>query len=239
MKLIFGAIIATASVIFLGVLIVSPSFFPSEKHADVMLVLNIYDRPNLDNWCRELSIFLAAENVVGTIFISGDVAKKNPSCVTSFSEKFDVGSQTYSFIPLTQISDYSIQLEEIKKGQDSINEIGNLDSKLFKAPHGETDENIYSLLSNNGILADFSYQNQYNKYYDNKFLKFDLLTFNSQDISSSSLRVVESSTIPVQIEFNSSMSLEEIQKIILQIKSSNIDFVTASEITKIELTRRN
>ena len=239
MKLIFGAVIATATVIILGVLIVIPSFFPSENHADVMLVFNIYDHPNLDNWCRNLSDFLASENVIGTIFISGDLAKTNPSCVTSFSKAFDVGSQTYSFTPLTQISDYAIQLEEVKKGRDSINEVGNLDSKLFKAPYGETDENIYSLLSSNEILADFSYQNQYNKFYDDKFLKFDILTLNSQDISSNSLQAVKSSAIPVQIEFDSSMSLEEIQRITLQIKSLNVDFVTASEITKMDLTRRN
>jgi len=239
MKLIFGAVIATAAVIILGVLIVIPSFFPSENHVNVMLVFNIYDGPNLDNWCGNISDFLASENLIGTIFISGDLAKKNPSCVTSFSKEFDVGSQTYSFTPLTQISDYVIQLEEVKKGRDSINEVGNFDSKLFKAPHGETDESIYSLLSSNGILADFSYQNQYNKFYDNKFLKFDILTLNSQEISSNSLQAIESSTIPVQIEFDSSMSVEEIQKMILQIKSLNVDFVTASEITKIDLTRRN
>jgi len=238
MKLILGAVIATASVILLGVLIVAPSFFESEKSTNVMLTFDIYDQQYLDVWCSDLAEFLKSENISGTIFISGNIAKKNPSCITSFY-KFDIGSQTYSYISLPQIQDYVLQLEEVKKGRETINEVGNIDSKLFKAPFGDIDENIYSLLSSNDILADFSYQNQYNKYYDNKFLKFDLLTINSKDISTPSLQSIKSSKIPVQIEFNSSMTLEEIKKSFFQIKSLHINFVTASDITQMELTRWN
>ena len=239
MKLILGAVIATASVIILGVLIVIPSFFENQKPTSVMLTFNIHDDADLDIWCHNLSEFLKSENSFGTIFISGEVAQKNPSCVKSFSKKFDIGSQTYSYISLPQIQDYGIQLQEVKKGRDTINDIGNMDSKLFKAPFGDTDQNIYSILSSNNILADFSYQTQYNKYLDDKFLKFDLVTINSKDISTGSLKSIKTSTIPVQIEFDSSMSLEEIKKIFYQIKSSNVEFVTASDITKMELTRWN
>ena len=238
MKLILGAVISTASVILLGVLIVAPSFFESEKLTSVMLTFEIYEDQNLDVWCSDLAEFLKSKNIRGIIFISGDVAKKNPSCITSFYN-FDIGSQTYSYVSLPQISNYGVQLEEVKKGRDTINQVGNINSKLFKAPFGDIDENIYSLLSSNDILADFSYQNQYNKFYDNKFLKFDLLTINSKDISTVTLQSIESSTTPVQIEFNSSMTLEEIKKITLQIQSSNIDFATASDITQMELTRWN
>jgi len=239
MRLILGAVIATTSIIILGVLIISPVFFTTEKSTNVMLSFEIYEQPNLETWCQELSNFLHSKNIGGTIFISGELAEKYPSCITSFPNNFDIGSQTYSYAQLTQISDYSIQLEEVKQGRDAVNEVGNLDSKLFKAPDGATDENIYSLLSNNGILADFSYQNQYNKYHDNQFLKFDLLTLESQNISFDSLQSVESSKIPVLIEFDTYMSIEEIQEIILEIDSWDIELVTASDISKIKLTGRN
>ena len=239
MKLILGAVIATALVIILGVLIVVPSFFENEKSASVMLTFNVHDGSNLNVWCQNISEFLKSENSFGTIFISGEIAEKNTSCVKSFSKKFDIGSQTYSYVSLPEIQDYGIQLQEVKKGRDTINEIGNVDSKLFKAPFENTDENIYSILSSNGILADFSYQNQYNKYVNDKFLKFDLITINSKNISTSSLQSIKSNTTPIQIEFDSSMTIDEIKKIFFEIKSSNVDFVTASDITKMELTRWN
>ena len=187
MRLILGAVIATSLITFLGVLVISSVFFSTEIPTPVMLSFNIYDQPNLENWCQELSNYFHSKNIRGTIFISGDLAKKYPSCITSFPNNFDVGSQTFSYAQLPQISDYSIQLEEVQKGKEAVNEVGNLDSKLFKAPYGATDDNTYSLLSKNGILADFSLQNQYNKYHDNQFLKFDLLTYDSQNYSLDSL----------------------------------------------------
>lgn len=237
MKLIVGAVIATATVVVLGVLIIIPSFFESGS-TNVMLAISVYDQPNLDIWCKNLSEFLESENGHGAIFISGEVAQKNPLCVTSFSKNFDIGSQTFSYISLPQISDYGNQLEEVKKGKEVVDQVGNINSRLFKAPYGDTDENIYSLLSSNGVLADFSYQNQYNKFFNGKFLKFDLLTINSKDVSTESLQSIKSSKIPVKIEFDSSMNLDEIKNVISQIKSSNIDFVSASDITQMELTLR-
>lgn len=239
MRLILGAIIATTSVIILGVLIISPVFFTNEKPTPVMLSFNIIDQPYLENWCQDISSFLLSENIRGTIFISGKLAEKYPSCITSFPNSFDFGSQTYSNVPLTEISDYSLKLEEVKKGRQTINMVGNLDSKLFKAPYGETDDDIYSLLSRNDILADFSYQNQYHKYHENQFLKFDLLTYDSQNLSKNLLQNIESSDVPVQIEFETYMSRDEIQSTISELGSLDIEFVTASDIVKMELTRRN
>ena len=239
MKLILGAVIATTSIIILGVLIISPVFFPIEKPTPVMLSFNINDHPNLDNWCKEVSSLLQSKNIRGTVFISGKLAENYPSCITSFPKNFDVGSQTYSYTQLTEISDYSIQLEEVKQGREVINKIGNLDSKLFKAPYGETDDDIYSLLSRNEILADFSYQNQFHKYHENQFLKFDLVTYDSQNVNYSLLQNIESSDYPIQIEFNSFMSSNEIQETISVIETAEIEFVNASDISQMELTRRN
>lgn len=239
MKLILGAVIATTLIIIIGVLIISPVFFSQEKPVKVMLSFNIYDQPNLENWCKEVSNFFRTKNIDGTIFISGKIAEAYPECVNSFPTDFDIGSQTYSYVSLTQIQDYAIQLEEVKNGRDAINAIGHLNSKLFKSPYGHTNDNIYSLLSRNEILADFSYPNQYNKFYNGQFLKFDLLNLDSRKLSSESLKDIESSDIPVQIELDSSIPIGEIQGIIQKLESANVDFVNASELTNMELTRRN
>ena len=239
MKLILGAIIATSLIIFLGTLVISPIFLMAEKSTPVMLSFNIYDTPNLESWCQDLSYFLSSENISGTIFISGKLAEKYPICINSFPENFDVGSRTFSYVQLPQIPDYSIQLEEVQKGKETINKIGKIESKLFKAPFGDTDENIYSILSRNEIYADFSYQNQYNKFYENQFLKFDLLTYDSQQISVDLIQDIETSKIPIQIEFDTNNSLEEIKKTINEISTWKIEFVNASNITKMGLTLRN
>ena len=239
MRLILGAVIATASIIILGVLIVSPVFFPTDKPTQVILSFNIYENSDLDFWCKDLGDHLHSSSIKGSLFISGKLAEQYPSCITSFPQNYDVGSRTYSYVDLTQISDYSKQLEEVQSGKRAVDNVGNLESKLFKAPYGAIDNNIYSLLSRNGILADFSYEFQYNTYHEDQFLKFDLVTYDSQNISSNSLKNIESSNVPVLIEFDSFMSIDEIEKIISELDSLNIEFVTASDISKMELTRRN
>ena len=238
MNLILGGIIATSTIIFLGVLLVSPVFLIAEKPTPVMLSFSLYDQSNLEIWCKELSEWASSKNIKGSIFLSGEVAEKYPSCITLFPKSFDVGSQTYSYVQLNQINDYSVQLEEVQKGRESINKVGNLDSKLFKAPYGETDDNIYSILNRNEILADFSYQNQYNKFHNNQFLKFDLVTYDSHDVSNNIKDDVELSEFPIQIEFNSFQSITEIKKIVNEIQSWNIEFESASDVSNLELTRR-
>jgi len=239
MRIILGAVIATSLLIFVGVLVISPVFYPADNSVPVMLSFNIHEQSNLPNWCEDLSAFLHSKNIKATIFITGELAEKYPTCITSFPKSFDVGSQTFSYVQLTEISDYSIQLEEVNKGKLAVDKAGNLDSKLFKAPYGITDDNIHSLLTRNSILADFSYPNQYNKYHNEQFLKFDLLTYDSQNNSIYSLQNIESNDIPVQIEFDTFMSTNEVTEIISEINSWNIKFVTASEISNMDLTKRN
>lgn len=239
MRIIIGGIIATSLLIFVGVLVISPVFYPVNTSVPIMLSFNIYDQSNLPTWCEDLSVFLNSKNIKATIFITGEIAEKYPTCITSFPKSFDIGSQTYSYVQLTEISDYSVQLEEVNRGKRAVDESGNLDSKLFKAPYHITDDNIYSLLTSNGILADFSSQKQYNKYYNGQFLKFDMLTYDSKNNSIDSLQSYESNNGPVQIEFDTFMTINEIQEIISKISSSNIKFVTASEISNMILTKRN
>ena len=79
----------------------------------------------------------------------GKLAESYPKCVTLFSSNdgIDIGSSTYNYINLTSTQDYLLTLEEVKEGKRAVDSIGRLDSKLFKAPSGSTNQNIYSLLT--------------------------------------------------------------------------------------------
>ena len=126
----------------------------------------------------------------------------------SSNENIDIGSQTYTYANLTSIPDYTKQLSEVKSGKSAIDYVGKVDSKLFRAPYGSTDGNIYSLLSRSGILADFSYSNQYNKYENGQFIKYDAITYNPLSNQSNISNTLSSSNGKnVLINFDNSIPL--------------------------------
>ena len=237
MKLILAGTIATGLVIVSSVLLILPIYLPSEKPELVMLAFDITNEENLPNWCTELSQYLKQNNINAAVFLPGHIAEKYPQCVSLFHKGVDVGSQTYTFVNLSKISDYSIQLAEVKNGKHAVDQAGNLNTKLFKAPYGSTDENIYSILSKSGILADFSYENQYNKFYQNQFIKFESLSYNSSQIESaiSDLQLVEK---PIFINHNNSISVNEIKEILEELNSQNVRFVNPSQLTGLDLTQK-
>lgn len=204
----------------------------------ILLSFSISDSDNLPEWCEDLSKFLNQNNIKAVIFVTGKVAERYPQCVSSYKNGIDIGSQTYSYVKLTEIPDYSEQLEEVKKGKLAVDKAGNLDSKIFKAPNGVTDENIYSLLFRSEILADFSYDNQYNKYYHDKFLKFDLVSFQGSNHDAGFFKELNSHETPIMINFDNSVPVNEITDFISHLKSDKILFVNASELTGLELTLR-
>ena len=93
-------------------------------------------------------------------------------------------------------------------------------------------------------IADFSYTDQYNKYQDGQFIKYDLIAHNgSSSPSNDFLNSLSSSSIkkPVMVVFNNSIPINQIDSFIAKIKSEigNIDFANASELTNIPLTVRS
>lgn len=236
MKMVQVGAISTGTVIILGIAMVIPAFMQPTQHLLVLLSFNILDDENTPQWCKELSSFLTKQNVKATVFVTGKVAEENPECVSVFSNNVDIGSQTYDYVDLTLINDYSEQLEEIKNGKDAVDKAGNLDSKLFKAPFGATDENIYSLLSTSGILADFSYQNQYNKYYNDKFIKFDSTAYEGLQKSTDYYQSLKPEQGPIIINFDNQIPVEKIDRFVSDLKSSHIRFVSASDLTGVDLT---
>lgn len=238
LKLLHVSIIATGCVILLSAILFVPVFIPNEPPAIVMLSFDITSEENLPTWCTDLSQVLEDNEVNSVIFLRGKTAEKFPDCVNTFHDGVDIGSQTYSYIDLQTITDYSIQLEEVEHGKHAIDQVGNFDTKLFKAPYGSTDENIYSLLSRSGILADFSYDHQFNKFYKGKFIKFDSVSYHTPQIKSI-ISEIKAADYPIILSYDNSTPVSEIKNLLNILKSENIRFVNPSELTGINLTTRS
>ncbi|MCJ7423725.1 polysaccharide deacetylase family protein [Candidatus Bathyarchaeota archaeon] len=239
MKLKHAAAISTTMVIVFGIAIVSPFFLRNPKpNQKVMLVFDVLDYSEVEEWCYNLSSILEYQNVKATVFIVGKVAENNPKSVSCFGQKIDVGSLTYTYSNLTSISDYSLQLEEVRKGKQAVDNAGNIYSRLFKAPFGSTDDNIYSLLSRCDILADFSYQTHYNLYLKDKFLRFEATSYNGSKNSANFISSLPKTLEPIIIEFDDTCSTAYIGKFISELRNSGVDLVNASEIAGKNLTLR-
>jgi peptidoglycan/xylan/chitin deacetylase (PgdA/CDA1 family) len=242
-RIVTGGIVATVAVIIVGVVVALPPFLQPPKGPSVLLSFNIVNDNNMPVWCRGLADILSKNQLDAAVFFSGEIAEKYPECVSSFGENVDIGSSTYSYRNLTGISDYTEQLRQVGDGKKAVDLAGNFDSKSFRAPYGSTDENIYSLLSRSGILADFSYSDRYHKYYEDKFIWFELIVYNasSPSVSAEYIRtnLPDGRTgEPINIDIDNSVPLDKVQQIIDVLQDKGSNFVNASELTGIALTTR-
>lgn len=237
MNIKIAGIISTGLVIILAVAVVLPPFLSYSFSAQqILLTYTINSNENTSTWCKQLPQVLEKYDAKAAIFLSGSTAEKHPECVTSFSNEIDIGSQGYSGISIPTISDYSKQLEEIQKGKQVIDEIGNFDSKLFKSPFGDTDQNIYSLLQKSDILADFSYESQYNKFYEGQFIWFAVDSYEAEEFSVDNIPAKSSERIhPIIINFESDLSVSEIDSILSKIIKQRVTLVSASDLVGFEL----
>jgi peptidoglycan/xylan/chitin deacetylase (PgdA/CDA1 family) len=232
---------STALVIIAGFALIFPLYLrppPKEAPQQTMLVFSIMDTGNVTEYCKSLSSTLHRLNVNATVFFSGKAAEHNPDAVSCFGENIDIGSQTYSYVNLTSISDYTIQLEEVRKGKAAVDEAGNLYSRLFKAPYRAVDQNIYSLLIRSDIIADFSYENQYNLYRNGEFLWFDANVFNGSDHSVEFFLGLPKTERPLIISFDNTQSVSFIDGFLSELFKGNVEFVSASRIAQAALTIR-
>lgn len=236
-SIVYTASIITGICVIVGTLMIIP-IVGYEGKPKIILSFEIQPYGEISNFCEDLSKILNQNNIKSVIFISGKIAEDHPSCVKNFGNNVDIGSQTYNYVELPQVFDYSEQLREVEKGKASIDKIGNLNSKLFKAPNMATDENIYSLLSKNSIEFDLSYYDHYNKFYDGRFLRYEMNVINLKDIKSTDYSKMDKN-LPSLIEFDNSDSVKDIEDSINFLKSKNIEFVNPSDIMKKNLTNRN
>jgi len=237
LKLIHVSAISTGIVVFLGMLMVIPTYIQPASPQFFLLTFSVYE--NVDqSWCDDLASTIKKHNIQATIFFSGKIAEKFPKCVKTFPTNVDIGSQTYHYVSLSSIPDYTLQLKEIQRGKQAVDDAGNLNSKLFKAPYGTTDDNIYSLLTRSNIIADFSYDDQYNKYYNGQFIKFQLKSYHGANNTVEFFQNLPANE-PIVINFDSSTPVNYIDNFISKIKSKNTVFLDASELTGLQLTIRN
>lgn len=243
MKLVYMGAAATAVLLAVGILLVAPAFTDSKHQVprlSIMLSFNILDATNQPDWCTSLSEILRKHNIKATVFVSGKVADRFPGCVSTFAEndKVDLGSLTYSYVSLPSIADYSVQLEEVRTGKEAVDEAGGINSRIFRAPYGDTDDNIYSLLSRSDILADFSYEHQYNKYHNGEFLRFDLNAYDGSSYNSQFFLNMQESDVPIIINFDNYTAIQDIDEYISDLKSGRNKLLNASELTGLDLTIR-
>lgn len=246
MKLAQLGAISTGVLIVIGITLIAPAFLRNGTGIDpgvsILLSFDILDNDNAAEWCAGLASLLDKHKTKAAVFISGKTAQANPGCVTSFSSDVDIGSRTYSYVDLVAI-DYRIALDEVWTGKVAVDEAGKINSKLFKAPYSSTDQNIYSLLSRSGILADFSYIGQYNKLENDQFVKYSLTSFAGDKDQKQFFSLISNQTLvtSIAVNFDSSMQLARIDEFITRlqaVQNERIHIVNASDLTGINLTIR-
>jgi peptidoglycan/xylan/chitin deacetylase (PgdA/CDA1 family) len=247
LKVIQLGAISTGIVIVVGVVMVLPAFTQENAPPELatMLFFSVNDGDDLSVWCAELSTMLEKRGIAATVFVPGHVAYAHPQCVTAFSgnDRIDIGSQTYNYANLASLTDYVQALQEVQKGKQVIDKVGDIDSRLFRAPSGSVDQNIYSMLSRSGILADFSYFDHYNRYYNEQFIRYNVTSYDGALHAPEFFFALDKADQPIIINFNSSTSVSQIDGFLSKITAGNPDsydlkFSNASDVTQTALTLR-
>jgi len=243
LKLMHLGALTTSIVVVMGIALVIPAY--TQRHVPTRMILSftIIDSQNVPEWCQEVSNILHRHNMKAIVFATGAIANEYPECIRDFSHygTIDLGSQTLNYVNLTSISDYTVALDEIQKGKQAIDVAGNVDSKLFRAPYGSTDDDIYSLLHRSDISADFSYWDHYNKYENNQFVRYELKRIEHPKFSPEILDGIANSDKTVLLNFNNTILADEIEDFISSLKSSisnrnDIQIVNASDLLQLDLT---
>ena len=233
--------IATVLVIVAGFALISPLFFrPGRADARQKLMLSFTVTQCTDDakWCKDLSSMLETFNLGASVFVPGNIAKRYPECLSYFADNVDIGSQTYSGIDLTGISDYSQKLAEVQQGKAAVDNAGNLYSRSFQAPFGATDQDIYSLLSRSDILTDFSYNDHYNVYQNGQFVRYGATIYEAGDHTPDWFLSLPGTARPIIITFDDSYSISDINEFLSVITTGKFEFVNASQLTGLTLTHR-
>jgi len=220
---------------------ISPVFnriAPVKDQQRVALILSVTEQANVTSWCSEIGSFLSEKGIKATVFFTGKIADFYPWTVSSFENDVDIGSMTYGGADLVSIPDYTIQLDEVKRGKEAVEESAGLSSKIFSAPYGSVNEDIYSLLNRSDILADFSYNDHYNKLYNGQFIRMELKVYEGADSRPENILSLTNKEMLVALRFNNSVSASRVIAYISSLRSGGVQFLNASEITGLELTLR-
>jgi len=230
---ITGAII-TGIIVVVGVVLIYPSMRLDSQAVQnqVLLTFNIVNSTNLPTWCSDLSKFLQDNKIHSTIFITGIMADTYPNCVASLGKNNEVGSMTYTYDTITS-SNFTGQLKQIQQGKAAVDKQGELNSTVFRAPHGIVDDKIFSLLTRSHIVADFSYNDHYNIYKNGAsgkiFYRYAASLGNISDPKLSG----RDPKIPMMVNFYNYDSISKIKEFINSASNYPHQFVAASELIRI------
>ncbi|MGD0804533.1 MAG: polysaccharide deacetylase family protein [Candidatus Bathyarchaeia archaeon] len=242
MKLSQAGAISTTIVIVLGILMVAPIFARTALKSEplqVVLLFSVQDMANSTTWCSEVGSFLRSRNIAATVFFTGNVVdSSNSSIISEFGGVVDVGSMTYDYVNLNSILDYSEQLQQIAEGKMAVDAEGNVTSRVFMAPYGSVNSDIYSLLNRSNITADFSYSDHYNKFVGGQFIRMDLQVYDYDRHNPEYYLSITDKREPVAIRISDSVPPGQVEAFISQLASGNVRFISASELTGLELTTR-
>ena len=241
MKLSQAGAISTTVVIVLGILMIAPIFARTALKAEplkVVLLLSVQSEVNSTVWCNQVGSLLRSKNITATVFFTGNVTDNDPTIVSAFDHAVDVGSMTYFNTDLKSILDYSAQLDEITEGKSAVDANGNLTSRVFMAPYGSVTTDIYSQLTRSGILADFSYNDHYNKYYNGQFIRMGLTVYDYARHAPDYYLSITDKREPIAIKLGDSIPTGDVIDFISRLAAGNIRFINVSELTGLELTTR-
>jgi hypothetical protein len=242
MKMAQAAVISATIAIAMAMTVILPALMQPSQQAQPLTVMLSFSVAkyggDVASWCTNLSNLLTTQKVKAIVYFSGAIADLSPSCVTAFKDGIDIGSRTYDYVDLTSISDYNVQLQEIMNGKKAVERAGSLTSSVFKAPYGRTDENLYSLLNRSDIIADFSNELQYSKLSFGQFMTFSLRTYNGSDHQPDFFANLPTTSTPIVITFDNSVSIDLIGQVISKLKTGNVRFINASDMTGLTLTVR-
>jgi hypothetical protein len=225
--------ISTGMVVVLGIIVVLPAFMQKSapQTLDFVLLFRIHGDDTLPSWCDDLSAVLEKHGVPAVVLVAGNLADRRPACVSDFvkNSRVDIGSQTYSYVGLASILDYSYALLEVERGKQAVDAAGQIESRLFGAPYGSVDaENIYSMLSRSGITADFSYADHYNLWQNDGdggrqfFVRHDAAGYDGSQHTPEFFFSLEKTDTPVIIHFDSSsVSVAKIDEFVRRLESGN------------------
>ncbi|MFC1723485.1 polysaccharide deacetylase family protein, partial [Nanoarchaeota archaeon] len=104
---------------------------------------------------EEILDILDRQEVVGTFFIVGEYAEKNPSVIRRIADRHEVACHTYSHVKMTKISDLE-KREELVKCREVLEEISGAKVGGFRAPWHALDLKTLLILEEEGFLYDAS-----------------------------------------------------------------------------------
>jgi len=240
MRLTTAGLVTTAIVIALGVVMIAPIFARTAYRAEPLKVALIFSvrSENSTSWCEEVGSFLDSKDIHTTVFFTGRAAEQAPGIVSVFREGVDVGCMSYDYLNITSISDYTQQLEQIARGKLKVDNAGGLTSRVFMAPYGSVNEDIYSQLDRVGVIADFSYNDHYNKVFEGQFIRMELRIFDYSTHAPGYYLSFSDKREPVAIRISDSTPSGKVIDFITQLASGNVRFINVSELTGLQLTSR-